>query len=146
MQMLTGGTVLLVLGGAIGEWKDLQPSTFSLNSVLALAYLIFFGAIVAYTAYNWLVRNVRPTLVATYAYVNPVVAVFLGWLIVSEPLSPRTFVAAALILGAVFIVGSERQPREQPSREEASTPPSDPVEGPRESPREGDGKKLKECA
>ncbi|MCH9649487.1 MAG: drug/metabolite exporter YedA [Deltaproteobacteria bacterium] len=162
MQMLTGGSVLLVLGGSIGEWKDLQPSTFSLNSILALAYLIFFGAIVAYTAYNWLVRNVRPTLVATYAYVNPVVAVFLGWLIVSEPLSTRTFIAAALILGAVFIVGSERQSRKQVSREEASTPPSDSTESPREtSPEEADlrkadlrkaslrktnEKKLKECA
>ncbi len=141
MQMLTGGSVLLVLGAALGEWKNIRVETFSRNSLLALAYLIFFGAIVAFTAYNWLVRNIRPTLVATYAYVNPVIAVFLGWLLLREPLSWRTFVAATLILGAVFLVGTDRQPENSTKSEEQD--PLPPRTGDSEKAQQG---KLKECA
>jgi drug/metabolite transporter (DMT)-like permease len=70
----------------------------------ALAYLIIFGSIVAFTAYSWLLRNVSTTLVATYAYVNPVVAVFLGWLIAHEPVTTSMLVAAVIIVGSVVLI------------------------------------------
>ncbi|NJL27067.1 MAG: EamA family transporter, partial [Thermoanaerobaculia bacterium] len=106
MQMLAGGTLLLGAGGLAGEWSHVDPATFSTTSMLAFGYLVFFGAIVAFSAYTWLLRNAEPTLVATYAYVNPVVAVVLGWLLGGEPLGSTTFVAMGLILGAVVLVGS----------------------------------------
>lgn len=106
MQMLAGGSLLLGTGALAGEWSKIEPATFSTTSLLAFAYLVVFGAIIAFSAYTWLVRNTEPTLVATYAYVNPVVAVFLGWLWGGEPLGSMTFIAMALILGAVILVGS----------------------------------------
>ena len=107
-QMLTGGTALLILGLITGEPARMDLAAASLRSWGALAYLMLFGSIVAFSAYGWLVRNVRPTMVATYAYVNPVVAVLLGWLLASEPVTARTLVAAALILGAVILVSRDR--------------------------------------
>jgi drug/metabolite transporter (DMT)-like permease len=99
---------------------------FSLASLLALAYLITFGSWVGYTSYVWLLRSARTTLVSTYAYVNPVVAVFLGWLILDETITIRTVIAGAVVVVAVAIIistgGATR--REEPvevevDREEA---------------------------
>ena len=82
----------------------------SLQSVLALGYLIVFGSLVAFTAYTWLLRVTSPARAATYAYVNPVVAVLLGWALAGEPLTARTMLAAGVIIGAVVIITSY-QPR-----------------------------------
>lgn len=109
MQMLCGGALLTITAVATGELRGFEPAAVSAKSLLALAYLIVFGALIAYSAYGWLLRNTEPTLVATYAYVNPVVAVFLGWLLAGEPLGPRTWVATPLIVGAVILVGRARR-------------------------------------
>ncbi|NNF57820.1 MAG: EamA family transporter [Rhodothermaceae bacterium] len=102
LQMVTGGAMLLVLGFLLGE--RIAVATVTLQSALALAYLIVFGSIVAYTAYNWLLRNADTAKVSTYAYVNPIVAVFLGWGLAGEVLSVRVAVAAAIIVGAVALI------------------------------------------
>ena len=125
MQMLAGGVLLTLLGTLAGEWTRLNLGATSLRSWLALLYLIVFGAIIAFTAYAWLVRNVEPAKVATYAYVNPVVAVLLGWALAGEPLSLRTGVAAAVIVGAVAFITTappESGPQPQPPAQPASAP------------------------
>jgi drug/metabolite transporter (DMT)-like permease len=104
MQMLTGGALLLVLGVASGEVARLSLSAISARSVLALLYLVLFGSLVGFTAYAWLLRVVAPVRVATYAYVNPVIAVALGWLVGGEELTLRTLLAAAVIVPAVAVI------------------------------------------
>jgi drug/metabolite transporter (DMT)-like permease len=104
MEMLAGGALLLLAGAIVGEWRDFAPEAVSARSVGALVYLIVFGSLVGFTAYIWLLRASTPALVSTYAYVNPVVAVFLGWALAGETLSPRTLVAAAVIILAVALI------------------------------------------
>lgn len=104
MQMLAGGVLLLLAGTALGEWGTLDLSAVTLKSALALAYLIVFGALVAFSAYIWLLRVSTAARVSTYAYVNPVVALFLGWALADEPISARTFLAAFVILTAVMLI------------------------------------------
>ena len=104
MQMIVGGALLVLLGLATGEGQRLHPSQVSLESLLGLAYLITFGSIVAYNAYLWLLKNADPTWVSTYAFVNPIVAVVLGWLIAGERLAPRALLASAIIILAVVII------------------------------------------
>ena len=104
MEMLCGGVLLLLLGTVTGEWGRLDLAKVTLPSVLAVIYLIVFGSLVAYTAYTYLINHAPPARAATYAYVNPVVAVFLGWLFRSEPLTIRTIIAAAIIIGSVVII------------------------------------------
>ena len=104
MQMLAGGAGLVVVSMLSGELTRFEPGAVSTHSALAVLYLVIFGSLVGYSAYIWLLRVATPSAVSTYAYVNPVVAVFLGWLILSEPLSPRTLVAAAIIVGAVALI------------------------------------------
>jgi drug/metabolite transporter (DMT)-like permease len=101
VQNLAAGTMLLLLGLALGETGRWQPTTQGLG---ALAYLIVFGSIVGYTAYGYALSHASATVVGTYAYVNPVVAVLLGWLILHEPITLRTIAAMALILGAVLLI------------------------------------------
>jgi drug/metabolite transporter (DMT)-like permease len=108
MHMLTGGAALLVLGLLSGEVARVELGQISARSSLALAYLIVFGALVGFTAYIWLLRATAPTRVATYAYVNPVVAVVLGWALADEPLGPRVLLAAATIVAAVAVITSAR--------------------------------------
>lgn len=108
MQQLAGGVLLLVAGGLAGEFGALRPETFSGRSLLALAYLVVFGSLVAFTAYIWLLRHAPPALVSTYAFVNPVVAVFLGWWLAAEPITPRTVLASAVVVGAVAIITMEQ--------------------------------------
>jgi drug/metabolite transporter (DMT)-like permease len=101
VQMTAGGITLLVAGLATGETSDVHPSRFSTDSVLAFAYLIFIGSLVAYTAYVWLLQNAPISKVATYAYVNPVIAIFLGWSILSEKVTTTTLVGAVVIVCSV---------------------------------------------
>jgi len=104
IPMLTGGAILLGAGTAAGEWSGFSPAAVSAPSLLAFGYLVVFGSLVAFTAYSWLISNVSPTLVATYAFVNPVVAVFLGWALGGEVVTSRTVLGAAVIvLGVVLI-------------------------------------------
>jgi drug/metabolite transporter (DMT)-like permease len=111
MEMLCGGVLLLLAGLARGEAAGLDLGAITPRSVLALVYLLVFGAIVAFTAYIYLLGATTPARVSTYAFVNPVVAVFLGWLVAGEPLSARTLVAAAVILtGVVLIVTASPRP------------------------------------
>ncbi|MFN3394151.1 MAG: EamA family transporter [Candidatus Thermochlorobacter sp.] len=107
MQMLVGGTLQLTVGTLRGEWAQFALEQISWQSWLALGYLIVFGSIVAYSAYTWLARVAPPSRVATYAYVNPVVAVFLGWAIGREHLTVQMLIAAALMILAVFVITSQ---------------------------------------
>ncbi len=111
MEMLVGGAALFLGGVVIGELPSADPAGFSTASLLALAYLIVFGSIVAFSAYVWLLANVPVSTAATYAYVNPIVAVALGALILSEPVTPRSFVAAVVIIVAVIAMVSGRPRR-----------------------------------
>jgi drug/metabolite transporter (DMT)-like permease len=109
-QMLVGGAVLVLLGALRGELGALHPSAVSGLSFLAFAYLTLFGSIVAFSAFNWLIGVVSPARVSTSAYVNPVVAVLLGWLILGEPLSPLSMLGGGLILCAVIVMTARRTP------------------------------------
>ncbi|MFL5799847.1 MAG: EamA family transporter [Actinomycetota bacterium] len=125
MQMVAGGALLAVVGVASGELGDVHLSRISLSSILGLAYLIVFGSLVAFSAYVWLLRNARISLVSTYAYVNPVVAVFLGWAFLSEPITGSTLVAGAVIVVAVaMIVSARRPPAAQQGRAEGPEEPT----------------------
>jgi drug/metabolite transporter (DMT)-like permease len=108
LQMLAGAAVTLFEGVLIGEPSRFHSESISTESIVALAYLIIFGSMLAYTAYAWLLRNAPLSLVGTYAYVNPVVAVALGSVFLREPISVRTIVASAVILTAVAIIVSAR--------------------------------------
>lgn len=115
MQMLAGGALLLAVGLARGETSGFAISDVSLRSAVAYFYLIIFGAIIAFTCYSWLLRVTPPSLTSTYAYVNPVVAVILGWALAGEPLTLRIMMAAAVIVAAVVIITSYKQPDEAPA-------------------------------
>jgi len=104
VPLVCGAVMLLITAGATGEFHHLHWSALSLRSTLGLGYLIVFGSIVAFTAYTWLLQRFPPTLVATHTYANPVVAVLLGWLLASEPLTPRVVLASAAILGAIVLI------------------------------------------
>jgi drug/metabolite transporter (DMT)-like permease len=112
MEMLAGGALLLVVGGIAGEWRSIDLAAVSWRSWLAFAYLITFGSLIGFTAYIWLLRNTTTSLASTYAYVNPLVAVFLGWLLADEALSGRIGLAALLIVISVVLI--TRAPREAP--------------------------------
>ncbi len=105
VQMLAGGALLVAVAVAIGEPARADPSSFSTASLIAIAYLVVFGSLVAFSAYTWLLLHAPVSVVATYAYVNPVVAVVLGALVLSEAVTPSMLFGAAIILAAVaFIV------------------------------------------
>ncbi len=112
MEMLAGGVLLGILGIAIGEAGRIQWALISLDSLLALAYLIVFGALVGFSAYLWLLRVAPTSLVSTYAFVNPVVAVLLGWVIRGEPLTLRTVLAGGVIVAAVALIVTARPARQ----------------------------------
>jgi drug/metabolite transporter (DMT)-like permease len=105
VQMLAGGALLLVIALAIGEPARADPSSFSTASLIAMVYLVVFGSLVAFSAYTWLLQHASVSVVATYAYVNPVVAVLLGAVVLSEAPTTSMLIGAAIILAAVaFIV------------------------------------------
>lgn len=104
IEMLAGGGLLAALGTATGEVGQIQFAQMSPRSLLALGYLIAFGSLVAFSAYVWLLRVSTPARVSTYAFVNPIVAVLLGWALAGEALTPRMLLAAALIVTAVVLI------------------------------------------
>ena len=104
MQMLTGGAMLVVLGLLAGEGAHFTVADVSRRSALAWVYLVVAGSMVAYSAYLYLLKATTPARASTYAYVNPIVAVFLGWLLAGEPFGPRTVAAMALTLVAVLAI------------------------------------------
>jgi drug/metabolite transporter (DMT)-like permease len=105
VQMLAGGALLVAIAVAVGEPGRADPSSFSTASLAAIAYLVVFGSLVAFSAYTWLLQHAPVSVVATYAYVNPVVAVFLGAVVLAELVTPSMLIGAAIILAAVaFIV------------------------------------------
>jgi drug/metabolite transporter (DMT)-like permease len=110
-QMLCGGLLLLLVGIATGEMRHFHPSSISILSLASFVYLVIIGAVVGYTAYIWLLRHCDPAKVATYAYVNPIVAVLLGAAFAGETLSMRILFAAALIIGSVALVITAQQLR-----------------------------------
>lgn len=104
MQMLAGGIVLTIFGILMGDWNKLVWQDVSARSMLSLVYLTLFGSIIGFSSYFWLLRNTTLTRASTYAFVNPVVAVFLGWAFAGEAITPRTLAATALIVVAVMLV------------------------------------------
>jgi len=122
MQMVAGGALLLLAGLARGELAALRVASISTASFVALGYLVVFGSLLAFSAYVWLLRAAPLTLVATYAYVNPVVAVLLGWTLLGEPVTPRMLAAGAIIVAAVALIASAARPE---LASEASTPAGD---------------------
>ena len=107
-EMLAGGAILLVVATITGQWGQLHIEKISAASAIGLAFLIIFGSLVAFSAYVWLLRNVSSARVSTYAYVNPAVAVFLGWALAGEEITVRTLIATAIIIGSVAIITTAR--------------------------------------
>lgn len=122
MQMVTAAGLFLVLATVGGELGRFDPAAVTGRSLAAVAYLALFGSIVAFSAYTWLLRQVPSSVVATYAYANPVVAVGLGWLVLAETLSGRTLTAAAVIIVAVALIVGRGRRRSSPRE------PVDPVD------------------
>ncbi len=104
LQMLCGGGLLVLAGFVLGETNGFQLAEISLRSWFALLYLSIFGALIAFTAYVWLLRVTSPARVATYAYVNPIIALFLGSAFAGEALTPRALLAAVIIVAAVVLI------------------------------------------
>jgi drug/metabolite transporter (DMT)-like permease len=105
-QMLAAAVLLVVAGSTAGEWGEVDPGAVSLRSGAGLAYLVVVGSIVGFSAYTWLLRVARTSLVATYAYVNPVIAVLLGWAVLGEEVGLRTLLAGAVVLAGVTLIVS----------------------------------------
>ncbi len=114
MEMLCGGAFLAAAALVTGELGRIDPGSISAASVAGVVYLIVAGALVGFTCYMWLLRNAPVTTVATYAYVNPVIAVLLGAFLLGEPLGPRTVLAGAIIVGSVAVIVVARG-RDQPA-------------------------------
>jgi drug/metabolite transporter (DMT)-like permease len=117
VQMLAGGVVFLLVSIIAREPAHFHPRAVSTASVLGFLYLLTFGSLVGYTAYVYLLRATTAAKAATYAYVNPVVAVLLGWAVVSEPVTSRTLLAAAVILAGVAIITMTKSAGDPVSRE-----------------------------
>lgn len=111
MEMLTGGGLLTVAGLLTGEAGKMDFAAVSLTSLIAVLYLIVVGSLVGFNAYIWLLGATTPARATTYAYVNPVVALFLGWAVADEPITLRTLVAATIILTAVALIITDRRDR-----------------------------------
>jgi drug/metabolite transporter (DMT)-like permease len=108
MEMLAGGAILLGLGFVTGEWSRLDPRGVSTESLLGLLYLVIFGSIIGFSAYIWLLRHAPTPLVSTYAYVNPVIAIFMGAWLAEETISLRIIISAVIIAAAVILINASR--------------------------------------
>ena len=104
LSLLSGCVMLLFTGLVVGEAQGFSFAHVSTKAWLALAYLIVFGSIIAFTAYNWLLEHYSPTMVATHTYVNPIVAVLLGWMYGGEVITLKVIFAAVMVIGAVILV------------------------------------------
>lgn len=113
MEMIGGGALMLTLGTLAGEWPQLRLHAISAKSFLSLLYLIFFGALVGFTAYKYILKRTSPILSSTYAYINPVIAVLLGWALAGEKVTWRIGVGALIILAGVFLITLSQ--KEKPS-------------------------------
>ncbi len=111
MQLFCGGVLQLLVSLLTGELSRFDPAQVSASSLVATVYLAIASSIIAYSAFSWLMRVASPAKVATYAYVNPVVAMFLGWLLAGEPVTPRTLGAAAIIILSVVMINGYRARR-----------------------------------
>jgi len=120
LTLLGGGALLLTASAVRGEPFGFDPAAVSIRSLTALGYLVTFGSLVGFSAYLWLLRVSTPARVSTYAFVNPVVAVLLGWALAGEPLGPRTILAAGVIVGAVALIIRSGEERAGEEREEAA--------------------------
>ena len=118
-QMLVGAAALFIVSAGTGEFNVIHFASVSLRSWSGLAYLIAFGSLIGFVSYGWLLQNAPISLVSTYAYVNPVIAVFLGNLLASEPLTPRILLAAAIIIGSVVFINSGHKTNPTKEAEEA---------------------------
>lgn len=124
IQQLAGGILLVLVGAAAGEVTHLEPSTWSTPSLLAVGYLVVFGSLVAFTAYSWLLQHAPVSLVATYAYVNPVIAVLLGALVLAEPITPSIVLGAAIIVAAVAFIVTREGARQRAARTPSAARPA----------------------
>jgi drug/metabolite transporter (DMT)-like permease len=116
MEMLTGGAINIIVGLVTGESAQLHIAAISRESLLGFVYLIIFGSWVGYSAYTYLVENVSsPAQLGTYAYVNPCIALLLGWLIAGETIGPRTLVAMGIIVGAVVLLTIQPAAAQRPT-------------------------------
>lgn len=116
LTMLAAGVFFSVTTVAMGETRSFELADVSLRSVIGLAYLSILGSVVAYSAYIWLLQATTPARVATYAYVNPIIAVLLGWAFANEPITIRTAFAAAVILAAVILITTAPQPAQRAAK------------------------------
>ncbi|MGA2082903.1 MAG: EamA family transporter [Holophaga sp.] len=122
LQMIVGGALMLLASGLLGEWPRLVLARVTLKSVLGMGYLVLFGSIIAYSAYIWLLKNADPTWVSTYAFVNPIVAVFVGWLIAGERLTTHSLWATVVILLSVVIITVQKNREANAIRRSAGSP------------------------
>jgi drug/metabolite transporter (DMT)-like permease len=130
IQMVLGGLVLALMGTLTGELGSVDPGAITRESVVAVLYLLVMGSLVAFTVYGWMLRVAPLPLVATYAYVNPVVAVILGAIILNEPIDLRTIVAGAIIVTsvAVTVTARSRMPTVRPQVDDSTaSAPHHPV-------------------
>jgi drug/metabolite transporter (DMT)-like permease len=114
-QMLAGGVMLTFASATLGEFRNFHPSAISRSVWLSLAYLIVAGSIIGFTAYVWLIHHESPTKVGTYAYVNPVVAVLVGYFLGGEPIGARTILGTLFVLVSVIVITTTRSPKRAPS-------------------------------
>jgi drug/metabolite transporter (DMT)-like permease len=122
IEMLGGAVGLFLVGTILGEWQELRLAEVSTNSSLGLAYLVVFGSLIGFVSYGWLLRNAPIPLVSTYAYVNPIVAIFLGAWLGSELITIRIVLSALIIIGSVVVINLSKQSRTQPKTASVTTP------------------------
>ncbi len=119
MQMICGSGWLLLASAATGELSRFDPGVVTARSVGAWIYLVLCGSLVGFSTFTWLMKHSTPAKVSTYAYVNPIVAVFLGWFVLHEPVSPRIFVAAAIIIAGVALITVAKTIKPAPSPQDS---------------------------
>lgn len=125
LSLLCGAAMLLTAGTLLGEWRGFSLAAVTARSWYAFGFLALFGSVITFTAYNWLLEHFSPTLVATHTYVNPIVALLLGWWFAGEAVTLNVLVATAIIVGAVMLVDrgttqSELQIKSQMNRESSA--------------------------
>lgn len=118
LQMMFAGSYLLAFGLLRGEWADFQLAAITSRSWVALVYLVLGPSIIGYSAFTWLLKNTTPARAGTYGYVNPVIAVFLGWLIANEAVTGRMVLATAIIISGVALITFARAPQPAPREPE----------------------------
>ncbi len=121
MEMLAGGALLLVASFVSQEWVGFQPSNISLLSLVSFLYLIIFGSLIGFSSYVWLLTKTTTARVSTYAYVNPVVAVLLGYFLAGEQLTIRTLLASAVIVIAVVVITTYKSRQTVPDNRESQS-------------------------